>query len=56
MECEKVCNGPTLVITNETNFDTIIPNFDTDNGQYDVVKISNVNIDNAFAKKLFQKD
>ena len=40
--------GKTLVITNETNFDAI-------NDQYDIVKISNLNIDNAFAKQLFQK-
>ena len=40
--------GKKLVITNETNFDAI-------NDQYDIVKISNLNIDNAFAKQLFQK-
>ena len=34
MECQREYDGKTLVITNETNFDTITE-------QYDIVKISN---------------
>ena len=56
MECQRNYEGRTLVITKETNFDSIEPNFDTINGQYDVVKISNVTIDDAFAKQLIQNE
>ena len=55
MEGQGECEEKTLVITNETNFDNIIANFDKINGQYDVVKISNMKIDDALAKQLFQK-
>ena len=44
--------GKTLVITNETNFDTIEEQHD---GLYDIVKISNMNIDKEFAYQLCQK-
>ena len=56
MECQKENEGRTLVITNETNFDTVEANFDEVNVQYDVVKFSNVNIDDAFMEQLHQKN
>ena len=55
MEGQGECEEKTLVITYETNFDNIIANFDKINGQYDVVKISNMKIDDALAKQLFSK-
>ena len=56
MECQKENEGRTLVITDQTNFDTVEVNFDEVNGQYDLVKFSNLNsmmhLWNKFIKRI----
>ena len=56
MECQKENEGRTLVITDQTNFDTVEANFDEVNGQYDLVKFSNLNsmmhLWNKFIKRI----